>query len=54
MKDSIISVRINAELKEDVNRIIKEVGLTHSQAVNMFYKQIKENGKLPFQLETSE
>lgn len=53
MKDSIVSVRINAELKEYVNKIIREVGLTPSQVVNMFYEQIKENGELPFQIKTS-
>lgn len=53
MKDSIISVQINAELNENVNKIIKEVGLTYSQAVNILYNKIEENDKLPFQVEAS-
>jgi len=48
MKDAIINARIESELKLDVEEILKKLGLTATQAINMFYRQIKLHNGIPF------
>jgi DNA-damage-inducible protein J len=50
MKNGVISARIEAPLKESVEEILKELGLTASQAITMFYKQVQLNHGLPFEV----
>ena len=50
MKTSTIHVRINAELKLSAEKIINRLGLTPSQAVQVFYAQITEQKGIPFPL----
>ena len=49
-KDEFIRTRIEAELKHEVEDIFKFIGLTPSQAIQMFYQQVKLNKGIPFQL----
>ena len=48
MKTSTISARIDPSLKENTERIFKELGLTSSQAITLFYKQVELQQGLPF------
>lgn len=50
MKTSTIQVRIDPKLKEAANKVLKDIGLTPSQAVNLLYKGIVKDQGLPFGL----
>jgi DNA-damage-inducible protein J len=48
MKTSTISARIDPDLKNKVERVFRELGLTSSQAITLFYKQVELQQGLPF------
>jgi len=48
MKNAVINARIESELKVDVESILKNLGLSATQAINMFYQQIKMHNGIPF------
>lgn len=43
-----INIRIDDKTKSDAELILKELGLSASSAITMFYKQIIRNRALPF------
>lgn len=45
-----IHTRIDCELKNNVENILSQLGMTSSDAIKLFYKQIELNGGLPFEL----
>lgn len=45
---STISVRTEKGLKEKVGKILHELGLTHSTAINMYYRLILAEKGIPF------
>ena len=45
-----INVRVDPELKRQVNTILTELGITESSAITMFYRQIILNKGIPFSL----
>jgi DNA-damage-inducible protein J len=47
-KTSTISARIDPELKDRVDRVFKDLGLTTAQAITLFYKQVELQHGLPF------
>ena len=47
-KTAVISARIDPELKRDAEQIFRELGLTTSQAITLFYKQVDLQRGLPF------
>ena len=47
-KTKTVTVRLDPELKENAERIFGELGLTVSQAVSLFYKQVELHDGLPF------
>ena len=49
-KDAVIRARTDSELKEKVEKILSQIGLTPSQAVNLFYSQIALHQGLPFEV----
>jgi DNA-damage-inducible protein J len=49
-KSASIHARIQPELKEEAEAILKELGLNATQAITIFYQQIKLNRGLPFVL----
>jgi len=49
-KSASIHARIEPELKETVEAILKELGLNPTQAITLFYRQIMINRGLPFVL----
>lgn len=44
----MIRARIEPELKHDVDKILKKLGMSVSQAIGLFYVQVKMNQGLPF------
>ena len=50
MKTAIINARIQPELKSDVEKILSQLGISTTQAVTMFFEQIRMNRGIPFQL----
>lgn len=47
-KTSTISARIDPELKNKVDQVFKNLGLTTAQAITLFYKQVELQHGLPF------
>jgi DNA-damage-inducible protein J len=50
-KTTAITVRLDPQLKKDAQAVLNELGLTTSQAVNLFFKQVSLNKGLPFPVE---
>lgn len=48
IKSSTISARIDPVLKEDAEKIFNDLGLTASQAIALFYRQVTLQQGLPF------
>ncbi len=46
--DATLTVRTNKTLKERVGKILNELGLNHSTAINMFYHQVLAKKGIPF------
>ncbi|MBN1659784.1 MAG: type II toxin-antitoxin system RelB/DinJ family antitoxin [Anaerolineae bacterium] len=49
-KTAVISARIDPELKQNAEEVFKELGLTATQAITLFYKQVELENGLPFAL----
>lgn len=49
-KTAVISARIDPELKRNAEQIFKELGLTTSQAITLFLKQVDLQRGLPFSI----
>lgn len=47
-KTKTITVRVDPDLKDDVEGILEELGLTTSQAIVLFYRQVQLHRGLPF------
>ena len=49
-KTQMIRARVEPNLKQDVETIFKELGLTTTEAINLFYHQVKLWKGLPFEV----
>ncbi|MCP4297295.1 MAG: type II toxin-antitoxin system RelB/DinJ family antitoxin [Proteobacteria bacterium] len=49
-KTTTISVRMDSNLKKSAENILNSLGLTPSQAINVFYKQITFQNGIPFSI----
>jgi len=47
-KTATIRARIEPELKADVETLFKKIGLSTTEAINLFYRQVKLRNGLPF------
>jgi DNA-damage-inducible protein J len=47
--DTTIQVRTTAELKQEADKVLKSLGITLSDGVNMFLRQVVADQGLPFQ-----
>lgn len=45
-----VNIRVEDDVKKDVEYILKELGLNLSTATNMFYKQILTHHGIPFEI----
>lgn len=50
MKTSIINARVKPELKQEVEQILSQLGITTTQAITMFFEQIRLTRGIPFEL----
>ncbi|MBW2004433.1 MAG: type II toxin-antitoxin system RelB/DinJ family antitoxin [Deltaproteobacteria bacterium] len=48
MRNATIRARTDEWLKEEVEGVLKELGLTPTEAINLFYNQIRLQRGLPF------
>ncbi|MFZ1728906.1 MAG: type II toxin-antitoxin system RelB/DinJ family antitoxin [Bacteroidota bacterium] len=49
-KTSTVHARIEPGLKEEVEAVFQKLGLTASQAITLFYKQVELRKGLPFDI----
>jgi len=49
-KTAMIRARTDSFLKEEVEQIFKELGLTTTEAINLFFNQIRIRKGLPFEV----
>lgn len=54
MKTAIVNARVRPELKEDVESIFTQLGMTTTQAITFFFEQVRMNGGMPFELKVPE
>lgn len=47
-KSAMIRARVEPKLKEEVENVLEKIGLTASDAINLFYRQIKLRKGIPF------
>ncbi|MCK5211090.1 type II toxin-antitoxin system RelB/DinJ family antitoxin [Candidatus Parcubacteria bacterium] len=47
-KSAMIRARIEEKLKVDVGKVFEKLGLSTTEAITLFYKQIKLHDGLPF------
>ncbi|SLM32342.1 Toxin-antitoxin system, antitoxin component, ribbon-helix-helix domain protein [Desulfamplus magnetovallimortis] len=50
-KTSTIRARVEPELKHNAEQIFRQLGLTTTQAITLFYKQVEMRRGLPFNVE---
>ena len=50
MATSVIQARIENELKEKVEEALASMGLTMSAAINIYFHQILNQGRIPFDI----
>lgn len=51
MKESYVRARIDADLKEESEAILDQLGLTTAEAIRLFLVQVRLRKGLPFNLE---
>jgi DNA-damage-inducible protein J len=47
-KSAMIRARVDPKLKEDAENVFEALGLTATQAITLFYQQVKFQRGLPF------
>ena len=47
-KTAMIRARTEPSLKEEVENILEKLGMSSTEAINMFYRQVKLRKGLPF------
>lgn len=51
---NVLHVRMDTKLKNNVSKILESLGLTESDAVKLFYRQVELHGGLPFDIKLPE
>ena len=49
-KTAMVRARMEPSLKQQAEEILAEVGLSPTQAITLFYRQIELSGGLPFEI----
>lgn len=49
-KTAQLNIRTDIEVKNKVEKIFQQLGLTHSEAIELFYRQVIFNHGLPFEI----
>ena len=50
MKSATVRARIEPKLKHDVEHLFHDLGLSTTDAINIFYRQVKLRQGLPFEV----
>ena len=50
MKPSALSIRVDSDLREQAEGILQDIGMTVSEAVTVFLKQVVYHSGIPFEL----
>ena len=50
MKTATVRARIEPKLKNEVERVLSELGLSFSEAIELFLRQVKLNNGIPFDI----
>lgn len=50
MATTTVQVRMDGTLKKDTEQVLKSIGLNMSSAINLFCRQVVNQGKIPFEL----
>ena len=53
-KTTALTIEIDVDLKQRTERLLRDMGLTPSQAITLFYKQIEAKHALPFESDAAE
>ena len=54
MKSEIIHVRVQSDVKSDSEKILNVIGISISQAIDLFLRQVVLKKGLPFKLDSEE
>ena len=54
MRDEVIHARVQADIKEKAEKIFDIIGISMSQAINLFLKQVTLKKGVPFKLDSEE
>ena len=49
-KTSSIHIRVDPKVKEEVEKILNVIGMTSTEAINIYLKQIIINSGIPFEI----
>ena len=49
-KTATLTIRLDPKLKSEAEQVLKELGLTPSQAITLFFKQVIYQRGLPFEI----
>ena len=49
-KDTIVKARVNSELKNQAEKVLRKLGLSTSETINALFSQIKLTQSIPFPL----
>ncbi|MFN3347418.1 type II toxin-antitoxin system RelB/DinJ family antitoxin [Pseudorhodoplanes sp.] len=49
-KSAMIRARMEPDLKEEAEQVLAKVGLSPTEAIRLFYRQISLRGGLPFEV----
>jgi DNA-damage-inducible protein J len=49
-KTSTVRARIEPDLKDRAEKVFRKLGLTSTQAITLFYKQVELRNGLPFEI----
>ena len=52
IKDAVMYIKINQKTKDNVENILHNIGITMSQAINMYLTQIIADKSIPFDTKT--
>ena len=54
MQTQIVNARIDSQLKQEVDGILAQIGLTGPEAIRLFYAQVRNHRGIPFRLMVEE
>ena len=50
MKTAVVRVTIDSALKEEAEKILAQLGLSPTEAITLFYRQVEMHQGLPFEI----